>query len=78
MEDYRIIPNNDVYENDGCYDSTFDPVSKGERQNHDDREDKGQTVRDLPEKDLKDRDLLTIFEAIGAVRSKARGRFIAS
>jgi hypothetical protein len=78
MDGYRIVPNNDVYENNGCYDSSFDPVSKGERQDHHDREDKGQTVRDLPEEDLKDRDLLAIFETIGSVRSKARGRFIAS
>jgi hypothetical protein len=78
MYGYLIVPNNDVYENNGCYDSSFDPVSKGERQDHHDREDKGQTVRDLPEEDLKDRDLLAIFETIGSVRGKARGRFIAS
>ena len=75
---YRIIPDNNVHKNDGCHDSTFDPVSKGERQNHDDGEDKRQTVRNLPEKDLKDGDLLAIFETIGTVFGKARGCFVGS
>jgi hypothetical protein len=75
-DDYRIVPDNDVYKNDGCNDSAFDPVSKGEGQHHNDGEDERQRIGHLPEEDLKDRDFLAIFEAIGAVCCKARGRLV--
>jgi hypothetical protein len=75
---YRIIPDNDVYKHNGCNDRSFNPVSEGERQDHDDCEDESQAVRDLPEEDLKDGDFFAVFEAIGTVRGKARGRFVAS
>jgi hypothetical protein len=72
------LPNDNIDEYNSGDDSALDPIPKGEGEDHDDGKDEGQAVRDLPQKNLKYRDLLAILQAIGAVCGQATCRFIVS
>lgn len=72
------LPNDNVDEYDRGNDRAFNPISEREGQDHDDGKDECQTVRDLSQEDLENRDLLAILQAVGAICGQASDRFIAS
>jgi len=72
------LPNDNVDQYNSSDNRAFDPISEAERQDHHDGKDESQAVGDLSQKNLEYRDLLAIFQAVGAIRGQASGRFIAS
>jgi hypothetical protein len=72
------LPNNNVEENDGSDDATFDKVTNGKGQRHDGDEDDSQGICDLLEKDFPQREAFGPLDGVWTVPRKAGGSILGS